>query len=140
MTASTRKRDNERLARRLLEEVWSGGNTELVDELVNDGYVEHNPSNPTRQGRDELIAYVEEIRSGIPDFEKSVEDTVVADDKVVVRYVATGTHDGELNGIEPTGNRLSVDGIIIYRIEDGGIAEAWENSDTLGLLEQLGVG
>jgi len=49
------------------------------------------------------------------------------------------THQGELMGIAPTGNRVTFTGIAIARIEDGKVAEIWENYDALGMMQQLGV-
>jgi predicted ester cyclase len=42
-------------------------------------------------------------------------------------------------GIAPTGKRSTVTGISIERYKDGKAAEAWNNWDTLGMLQQLGV-
>ncbi len=57
----------------------------------------------------------------------------------MTRWTASGTHQGELMGIAPTGNRAAVTGITISRIADGKIAEDWVNWDTLGMMQQLGV-
>ena len=50
-----------------------------------------------------------------------------------------GTHQGELEGIAPTGRRVESTGIIISRIEGGKLAEDWANFDDLGLMRRLGV-
>jgi predicted ester cyclase len=46
---------------------------------------------------------------------------------------------GEINGIPPTGKKVSVSAISIHQMRDGKIAETWEVWDTLGFLQQLGV-
>jgi predicted ester cyclase len=69
----------------------------------------------------------------------SHEDTVVEGDKVLVRWRSTGTHEGELMGIPPTGRRVTMTGFDLFRIEGGKIAEMWQEADRLGLLQQLGV-
>jgi predicted ester cyclase len=58
---------------------------------------------------------------------------------VVVRWVGSGTHVAEVNGIPPTGKSVRVDAISIHKMRDGKIAETWEVWDTLGFLQQLGV-
>jgi predicted ester cyclase len=68
-----------------------------------------------------------------------VEDQIGEGDKVVTRYKAGGTHQGELMGIASTGNRIEITGISIMRIDGGKIEEIWENYDTLGMMQQLGV-
>jgi predicted ester cyclase len=58
-------------------------------------------------------------------------------DKVVTRYRSTGTHQGRSNGIDSTGNRVSIFETSIYRIADGKIAEQWCFADKISLLQQL---
>ncbi len=64
---------------------------------------------------------------------------VAEDDKVVIRVGISATHEGELLGIPPTGNRLALSAIEIYRLEGGEIAEQWVQVDTLGMMQQLGA-
>ena len=73
------------------------------------------------------------------DRQVKIADQVVAGDKVVTRWQATGVHAGEFNGIPATGRRVSLTGISIDRIAGGRIVESWEVTDDAGLLRQLGV-
>lgn len=73
------------------------------------------------------------------DLEHAIEDCFGSDDLVAVRGRLTARHTGELMGIEPTDRDVGVDETIIYRIDDGKIAETWAAVDRLGMLEQLGV-
>ena len=58
---------------------------------------------------------------------------------MVARVTGSGTHTGELMGIPPTGKRLEMTGIVIYRIEGGNIIERWAQHDVVGLMRQMGV-
>ena len=58
---------------------------------------------------------------------------------MVTRYVATGTHQGELAGIPATGKRVEVLGMGIDYFSGDKIAESWEFYDIMGLMQQLGV-
>jgi len=69
----------------------------------------------------------------------TVEDVIAEEDRVVVRWTAQGTQQGELLGVPPTGKQVTVTGIDVYRIENGRTAEHWGNFDQLGMLQQLGV-
>jgi predicted ester cyclase len=80
-----------------------------------------------------------QICSAFPDVKVSVDDLVAENDKVTLRWSSEGTHSGELNGIAPTKRRVAMTGIAIYRFDEGRIVEAWNNSDSLGMLRQLGV-
>jgi steroid delta-isomerase-like uncharacterized protein len=133
------ERDSLATCERLVEEVWSNGRTELISELVSESYVEHHPDGSRIEGRDGLEEYVVATRTGVSDLTKHVRDTIVDGDQVVIRYTATGTHDGELKGIEPTDAAVEIEGVLIYRVEDGAIEEGWEISDSLGLLQQIGA-
>jgi predicted ester cyclase len=58
---------------------------------------------------------------------------------VVTRYVITGTQEGELAGIPPSGNRIEVAGMGIDYFRGGKICESWEYYDVMGLMQQLGA-
>jgi predicted ester cyclase len=77
--------------------------------------------------------------SAFSDLHVHVEDLIAEGDKLVTRYSAHGTHDGELMGIPPTGKQISVSGTAIDRFENGQSVEHWEIIDQVGLMQQLGV-
>jgi predicted ester cyclase len=58
---------------------------------------------------------------------------------VVFRWSSTGTHQGELMGIPPTGNQITRSGSAIYRLDNGRIAELWFFADNLEFMQQLGA-
>lgn len=67
-------------------------------------------------------------------------ETIFAEDELVgARWTATGTHDGEYEGIEPTGEETELPVMGQFRVEDGLVVEAWIEADQLRLLQQLGV-
>ncbi len=70
----------------------------------------------------------------------TIEDIIAEGDKVWVRFKATGTHKGEYRGLAPTGKKITVMGVDIYRIVNGKVVETgWIVEDTLDLYKQLGV-
>jgi predicted ester cyclase len=91
------------------------------------------------QGVEALKAFVACYRRAFPDARSAVEDQVAEDDKVVTRWRARGTRQGELGQIPPTGKSFEMDGVTIERIAGGKIVEVWVARDELGLLSQLGV-
>jgi predicted ester cyclase len=60
-------------------------------------------------------------------------------DKVVTKWLAEGTHRGELMGAKPTGKRISVSATVIDRIKDSKVIEHWANRDDLNFLQQIGL-
>jgi predicted ester cyclase len=77
--------------------------------------------------------------SAFPDEETTFEDQIGEGDKVVSRMTSRATHVGELMGIPPTGEKITVTGIWIDRVVDGKIVERWGQVDMLGVMRQLGA-
>ena len=131
--------DNKALVRRFLEDAYSAGKLELLDELLAPSYVDRDAPPGTPPGRDGIRALMTTFRSAFPDFHFTIEDQIAEGDKVATRYTVRGTHQGALFGIPPTGKQVTVRGISVYRIADGQLHEAWVNYDALGMMQQLGV-
>ncbi|RBI62295.1 ester cyclase [halophilic archaeon] len=128
------------LVRRDPEEIWSEGNVDVVDEIYAEDFVLHDPSSPDgTRGREGYREYAATYRDAFPDAEYAVEELVAERDAVAMRYTARGTHEGELMGIEPTGEEVTVTGMELYHVDDGKITEMWTYYDALGVLRQLGV-
>ena len=68
-----------------------------------------------------------------------IHDQIAEDDKVATRFTNRATHEGELEGIEATGNTVEMTGIMIHRFEDGKIVESFQEADNADLMGQLGV-
>ena len=131
---------NKAIERRLLDEVYSHGNLEVIDELVARDFVGHGTAaEGGDQGREAYRQFVVEMRSAFPDLQMTVEDQIAEGDKVVTRFRARATHTGSFQGIPPTGRPGEFSGTIIDRIADGKVIECWSNTDDLGLLQQLGA-
>ena len=131
--------DNKKTVRRFLEEVINLGNQRLADELLAENFVDHNPLPglpPNREGFKQSFVI---FRNTFPDMHYTIEDIIAEEDKVVIRWTATGTQRGELMGIPPTGKNISVTGMDIFRITDGNLAELWLAWDQLGMMQQLGA-
>ena len=77
--------------------------------------------------------------TAFPDAHSVLEDLIAEGDKVVARVTARVTHQGEFMGVPPTGKHVSATAIEIDRIKDGKIVECWDNSDDLGLMQQIGA-
>jgi steroid delta-isomerase-like uncharacterized protein len=128
------------IVRRVVEGVWRDRNFAIVDDLVAEEYVGHDPTQPGPiQGRDGFKQFAAMYQSAFDDALVTIDDQVGEGDQVVTRWTGRGTHTGELMGIAPTGKEVTVSGITISRLENGKIAEEWELMDALGMLVQLGA-
>jgi steroid delta-isomerase-like uncharacterized protein len=124
-TDVTRLEENKRLVRRLHDEVWNAGELEVVDEVLAEGYVQHDPVvTAGRHGRDTYRENVAAFRSAFSDLRVVTEDVIAEGDIVVLRHTGSGTHDGPFVSIHPTGNSFEISGVAVHRIEDGRVAES----------------
>lgn len=124
--------------RRFLEEFCTGRRTDLARELISDDYVSHGPQAPPAQGPDGVVERVRIYQESV-DGHWTIDELFSAGDRVVARWTGSGTHVGELMGIPPTGQPISVEAISVFRIADGRIAEESTVWDALGLLQQVGA-
>jgi steroid delta-isomerase-like uncharacterized protein len=132
--------DNKAIVRRFVEEVWNKGNLGIIDEMFSPDWVEHDPDRPEElRGLGDAKRRVEEVRNAFPDLHVTLEDLIAEGDKVVSRWTARGTHQGELLGIPPTGRQVEFTGMRIQRISGGKLVETWHQPDTLGMMRQLGL-
>lgn len=131
---------NKAIARREIEELFHKGKFDVAKELIGPDYVGHDAAlpEPTR-GPEGVKQAVTGYRNAFPDLKVTIEDQIAEGDRVVTRWSARGTHEGDLWGIAPTGKQATVTGISIERIVGGKIVEGWTSWDTLGLMQQLGV-
>ena len=133
--------ENKALVRRYFEEVWDKGNLDVAEELLTTTFVRYGPTGTEGvvRGLEAFKHLVSMYRSAFPDLRIPIEDLIGEGDRVVIRWTARGTHQGELMGNAPTGNQLSVTGILIGRVSGGKIEEEWVDYDTLNLMEQIGA-
>lgn len=136
---STETDDAASIARRVPEEVATGRNLDLIDEIYAEDCVEHGPFGQEVRGRDGIRSEIGAFLDAFPDFEATVEETVTEGDTVAMRVTLSGTHEGPFMGIDPTGESFQVTNTVFTRVEDGLIVERWLQPDTLGMLVQLGV-
>jgi predicted ester cyclase len=100
-------------------------------------YVCHFLIGPEWRGVEGIKNEVKQHRVSFPDWNEHVDDIVAEGDRVVIRFTSTGTQRGEFAGIAPTGKRVKIQEVAIFRLANGKIAEQWGIPDLHGLMEQL---
>jgi steroid delta-isomerase-like uncharacterized protein len=134
--------ENKAIARREIAELYNqGGNLDAVEEIYAPNYVGHDPTQPEDlHGVEGARQYAASYRQAFPDLECIIEDQVAEGDKVVTRWRARGTHEGETEDLgPPTGNRVEITGISVSRVAEGKLVEDWTNFDAMGMMQQLGM-
>lgn len=128
---------NKALVRRFLDELWNRSNFAVVDELLARDYDGH--SSTVIRGPEGAVAFIPVLRTAFPDCRFEVLDQIAEGDKVTTRWKMVGTHEGPFQGVPPSGKRVAMTGITIFRLADGKLVDGWTNEDLLGLLEQIGA-
>src|ERR687898_433504 len=131
--------DNKALVRRFVDEVQSGGNTDLIDEICSPEFVNHSAPPGLPADREGIKIVTAIFREAFPDSYFTVEDMMAEGDKVDTRNTFHGTHRGEFMSIPPSGRSVSMALIDVVRITDGRVVEHWSVADNLSMMQQLGV-
>ena len=131
--------ENKALVRRFIDS-YNARNLDVFDELVAQDYLDHTHQQQGLESFRELFTLAFE---GFPDWYEEIEDMIAEGDRVWVCVNATGTHTGEWNlfgvSLPPTGNKLTMRMVFIWRIVNGKLAEGWEVDDDSDFLRQLGI-
>lgn len=130
---------NKQIVRQALTEIWQNGNVDKIAKFYMPDFVNHTLGANQVQSLELEKQSVIKFRTAFSNFQVIIEDLLVSDDKVILRGGWQGIHTGKFRDIAPTGKQVTVSEIAIFRLVDGKIAEIWANSDTLGLLRQLGA-
>ena len=69
--------------------------------------------------------------SAFPDLRFTIEDQIVAGDKVATRWTAEGTNSGAFGTVPATGRHMQISGLILDRVVDGKVVERWEQWDQM---------
>jgi len=120
-------------------EIIGRGQLQLVDELFAPDFVERTPQPGTAPTREGFKQWVKAFRSAFPDITYTVEDSIVAGDKVVLRLMASGTMRGEFAGMPATNKHATWTEIHIVRVANEHVLEHWGLVQELTMMVQLGV-
>jgi len=118
----------------------NAGDIDGFGDMIADDFAEHEDMGDAAAGKAGVLDFFRSLRSAFPDLRMEVEDVIAEGDKAVARFRATGTHQGEFMGIPPTGRSVDIAGIDIMRFDGAGlVCEHWGVTDTMAMMQQLGV-
>jgi predicted ester cyclase len=131
---------NKKIVDEFIQALFTRGELDAVDRYLDPTFIDHDPSFPDApEGPEGFRQTAATVRAAAADWHSELHQLVAEDDLVVERFTASGTHTGVLMGAPPTGRRLVLDGINIFRLDGDRIVERWGRLDILGLLRQLGL-
>ena len=126
---------NKAVVRRFIEGFLNTGDADIADEVLAADYIDHTPSNPELAGRENIKRFVNKWLAAFPDSHTVLKDTVAEGDRVACHWITIATHQGQFGAVSPTGERVEVEAIGIFRIADGRVVESWDKYDTPGLWQ-----
>jgi predicted SnoaL-like aldol condensation-catalyzing enzyme len=109
--------EHKAIVRRLLEDLWSGGNLELADDLFTDDFLHHSVPDGTPRGPAGQKQFIPAVRAQVPGLRIAIDDLIAESDRVAARWTGTFT--------TADGSQRSYPGVDIVRFENGKIAELW---------------
>jgi len=130
--------ENKALVRLFDEEFWNKGNMAAVDELMAADAMIFLPGRG-QVGLHDLKAFAITWRGAFPDWYNTTDELIAEGTRVAERWTGRGIHQGEFQGIAPTGRQVTVPGTVFYRVASGKIVEFRGQFDGLALMHQLGA-
>jgi steroid delta-isomerase-like uncharacterized protein len=120
---------NKQLIREHYEELVNRNNLTAAERHLSPNFVDHNAPPGTPPGAEAARRAMQHLHAALPDVHVTLHELTAEEDRVAVRATWQGTHLGRLFGIAPTGRRVTIHGIVLWRIENGRIAERWATVD-----------
>ena len=131
---------NEIFVRQFMEEMdENSGLTNELLELLADDFRWHTWGTFEPLNKEACSQVIAMLYRAFPDFTHTYEDMIAKGDKVASRCIIRGTHEGELQGIPPTGKKIEYGALQLWKIKEGKVAEVWVQADMLMMMQQLGM-
>jgi steroid delta-isomerase-like uncharacterized protein len=119
---------------------WNAHDPDGVARLVSNDFVSESDTLPAAlRGPEAVRQVVQMYVQAFPDLHFEIEQTLAGGEYVTVRWLATGTHGGELMGIPPTNKRVATHGCTVEEVRNNKFVREWVYWDTGNLLRQIGV-
>src|ERR1051325_7403230 len=123
-----------------IKQAWNSHDIESVLRLYAPEYVGSDVGQLTPQrGHQGLSEMLQTYWRAFPDLQFVVTDRVIEASRVVVVWVAVGTHQGPIMNIPPTGHKVQVRGMSLITVEDGLVVHGQSLWDMAGMLRHLGL-
>ncbi len=137
--ADDAEESNRELVRQITDKIVNGGDLGIARELFAPEYVLHKPGLSFPRGPEAFKMAVRQWRDAFPDYHVETQALIVEGEYVVNRFVATGTSQGGLMGMPPTGKSFTVSGTEVHQVVGGLVVESWLADDLPRILTEVGI-
>ncbi len=126
---------NKAVVLRLYNECFNQGRLDVADQVISPRLAAPDPDRGA--GPEGFKATASGLRAGFPDIHFTIHDLITQDDRVAVYWTWEGTHRGPFANIQPTEKHVHLEGMVLYRFEDGKVVDVKAMFDRLNVLQQL---
>jgi steroid delta-isomerase-like uncharacterized protein len=124
---------------RFFDEILGKKNMAAIDEVIADDYKNYFPGAPSPLGKADMSGALSMFFTAFPDMAVEVKSIIAEGDRVAVIGEITATHQGEFQGVPPTGKRIAVRNLSQYRVRDGKLVEDYPGFNPMDIMEQIGA-
>lgn len=132
--------ENEKFIQRWFEEVWHQGREEAIDEMFAEdgiGYGLPTENGEPIRGPKDFKPFFRQFREAFPNVRVTIEETVSEGDKIAAVCRVSGALEGESLGIRAEKQPVEFTGILVLKLRDGKIIEAWNEFNFMAMYQQL---
>lgn len=129
--------ENKQAARQFFEQIWNQKDESAIERFIPEDAKGNDAD--FGSGREGFRHQWKQWVTAFPDLHFEIVDLIAEGDKVLTRWILTGTHQGEYLGVPATGRQIRVEGMSLDRIENGLVVEGFDGWDNYGFRRQLGI-
>ncbi|HEX3653901.1 MAG TPA: ester cyclase [Rhizomicrobium sp.] len=129
------------ILRNFIDEVWNAGDVEACGKYLALAYtIHHDPGDPWHGQTLDLESFKTRLRHSrapFPDQCFAIQELFEDGDAVVMTWLWTGTHRGDIPGFSASGKTIRMSGATVYYFEGERLSGHWQMVDRLGVFQQL---
>ncbi|MGA7670844.1 MAG: ester cyclase [Nitrolancea sp.] len=130
---------NKNLIRSWMTEVLTGHDIDAIEKYFAPNCVHHDLEMGDSQGVEAEKQLTSNFVTAFPDLAFTLQNVLGEGELVSGIARITGTHNGDLMGVPPTGKPFEASIMAIFRIVDGKIVEHWSHANVMSQLVRLGI-
>jgi steroid delta-isomerase-like uncharacterized protein len=131
---------NKERIQQFYDQLVNAHNANMTDSFFTSDFKDHQlPQGKIKTGSEGVKDAFNIFFTGFPDAHLDVQFMVAEGDTVISKVLMTGTNTGQLSGMQPTNRPIRIEGVAIFILKDGKIAERWRFFDDILMMQQLGV-
>ncbi|KZN50812.1 ester cyclase [Pseudoalteromonas luteoviolacea] len=124
-----------------IQKVWNEGDINAISKYIADKYtIVHDPADPWEGMELDVAGFQRRVatsREPVPDQTFDIQEMYEKEDSVCITWLWSATHLGEIAGMPPTGEKITMSGATVYYFKNNKITGHWQVADRLGVFQQL---